>query len=224
METKQHKAPLATDAELIEKIIEGETALFEILIRRYNPLLYKIARSYGLGHHDAEDAMQETHCAAYLQLKSFRHEASYKTWITRIILNKCHHRVNYGNGKYEHSDNELITENAQTMHASGTKDDTEKVIINRELATVLETSLQQLPIPYRSVFVLREMEGFPVAETATLLNITPTNVKVRLNRAKAMLQKQISGYYSSTELFEFHLRYCDGIVNKVFQNIALQQG
>lgn len=220
METLHHKVGLSTDEELINKIIEGETALFEVLIRRYNSLLYKIARTYGLNHHDAEDVMQETHFMAYTQLKNFRQDASYKTWLTKIILHKCYHKLNYGNLKYEKSNRDLIDDNSTFMHSSASKNDTEKMIINKELAAVLEQSLQKLPILYRSVFVLREMEGFSVAETAELLNITPTNVKVRLNRAKVMLQKQLEHFYSSAELFEFHLAYCDKIVKKVFQSIS----
>ena len=223
METLYHKSALSTDEELIKKIIGGEIALFEVLIRRYNPLLYKIARTYGLNHHDAEDMMQEAHFTAYTQLTSFRQEASYKTWLTKILLHKCFHKVNYGNGKYEESDNDIINDNATFMHASNNKQDTERVIMNKELAAILEQSLQQLPMPYRSVFVLREMEGFSVAETAELLGITATNVKVRLNRAKAMLQKQLEHFYTATDLYEFHLRYCDDIVKKVFQKIGESQ-
>ena len=84
---------------------------------------------------------------------------------------------------------------------------------------VLEKSIQNIPVIYRTVFVLRDVEGFSVAETAELLNITATNVKVRLNRAKALLQKEIEQVYSRSELFSFNLIYCDAIVHKVFEKI-----
>jgi len=221
MEKLRVKAGLLPDEAIIQKILSGETALFEVLIRRYNSLLYKIARSYGLLHHDAEDMMQETHFAAYTKLATFRNEASYKTWITRILLHKCYHKLHYGFGKYEETAPDLLTENNLPMQDSA-KQNTERTVINKELAKVLEQSLQQLPLPYRSVFVLREMEGFSVAETADLLQLTATNVKVRLNRAKAMLQKQLEQVYSATEIFEFHLQYCDKIVHHVFDRIANQ--
>ena len=105
-----------------------------------------------------------------------------------------------------------------------TNQDTERIVVNKELAKILEESLQHLPMPYRSVFLLREIEGFSVAETAELLNITQVNVKVRTNRAKAMLQKQLEKFYSSMELYEFHLTYCDKIVKKVFEQIATTGG
>jgi RNA polymerase sigma factor (sigma-70 family) len=216
--TIQHGLSPATDAELIRKILDGETAVFEILIRRYNPLLYKLARTYGLNHQDAEDMMQEAHLSAYLQLRSFRADAAYKTWLSRILLHKCYHRTGYGSGKYETVAGELITDNSNTMY--GSRSDAERSVINRELAAVLEQSLQGLPVIYRAVFVLREMEGFSVAETADLLAITTTNVKVRLNRSKALLQKQLERFYTTADIYEFHLKYCDAIVEKIFQKIG----
>src|SRR4051812_40376008 len=110
MEKQQVKTSLLRDEEIIQKILDGETALFEVLIRRHNPLLYKIARSYGLHHHDAEDVMQETHFAAYTKLGTFRKEALYRTWLTRILLHQCYHKLNYGHGKYEEANNDLLTE------------------------------------------------------------------------------------------------------------------
>ena len=94
MNTIVQKFDLYQDDELIRKIVLGETALFEILIRRYNALLYKMSRAYGFNHQDAEDLMQETHYSAYTGLGSFRFEASYKTWITKILLHKCYHKMN----------------------------------------------------------------------------------------------------------------------------------
>jgi len=223
METTAYPSILFSDEEVIEKIKGGETAFFEILIRRHNATLYKIARSYGLNHQDAEDMMQEAHYAAFRQLHSFRKESSYKTWIARILLHQCYHKVNYGSGKYEHATDSYITGQDWIMPSASNKQDTEKKVLNKELAAILEQSLEGLPVLYRSVFVLREVEGFSVAETAALLDITPTNVKVRLNRAKAMLQKQLEQFYTTTELYEFHLRYCDAIVKNVFDRIRKEK-
>lgn len=219
MEKWKHRTAYTPDEVIVQKLLEGETALFEILIRRYNPLLYKIARSYGFNHQDAEDLMQESHFAAYSGMKSFRKEASYKTWLTKIHLNQCYHKMNSGHKKYESPADE-ITDQSMVMHTSVGKTDTEKRVLNKELATLLEDSLQRLPLPYRNVFVLREIEGFSVAETADLLELTPVNVKVRLNRAKAMLQKQLENYYSTADIYDFHLMYCDKIVQHVFERIA----
>lgn len=215
MEALHVKIGLSSDQEIIRKILDGETALFEVLIRRYNSVLYKIARSYGMNHEDAEDMMQEAHFSAYTQLHAFREEASYKTWLTKILLHKCYHKRNTGPQKFTWTDR--IPEESQSIR---NKQDTEKQVLNKELAIVLEKALMQLPMIYRTVFVLREMEGFSIAETAKLLNISETNVKVRLNRAKALLQKGIEKFYSSSELFEFNLIYCDAVVKRVFDRIC----
>ncbi len=212
MKTIDQKIALPSDEELIQKILGGETAFFEVLIRRYNSLLYKIARTYGLIHQDAEDMMQETHVAAYQQLAKFRGDSSYKTWITRIMLNKCYHKTHYGSLKYERE-----AENETHALIETAAQDADRIISNKELGGILEKSLAAIPLPYRSVFIFREIEAFSVAETAELLHITPTNVKVRLNRAKAMLQKQVENYYSAAEIFEFNLIYCDGMVKRVFE-------
>lgn len=101
----------------IQKIVNGETALFEILIRRYNPVLYKIARSYGFEHEEAKDLLQETHIAAYQKLKQFESRSSYKTWVSKIMVNKCLYKLSYGKDKYEIT-NQLIDENSQPMFSS----------------------------------------------------------------------------------------------------------
>ena len=207
------------DDAVIEKIRNGNLALFEVLIRRYNPVLYKIARSYGFNHQDSEDLMQDTHVAAYTELSKFEHRASYKTWISRIMINRCLYKLKYGYFKNEVPSEQIPESNSLPMHVQGNEHQTEDLLQNRELGKVLEKSLQNIPVNYRTVFVLREIEGFSVAETAQLLDITPINVKVRLNRAKSMLQNEIEKYYTQSEVYSFNQIYCDAIVQKVFERI-----
>ena len=114
---------------------------------------------------------------------------------------------------------EQVSEPVQTS-GSGNGQPEEKMI-NRELATVLENSLQRLPLLYRTVFILREMEGFSVAETAELLGITPVNVKVRLKRARVLLQQKIEQVYTHQDIYSFNLVYCDAIVHQVFTRINI---
>ena len=202
-----------SDESVIQKILEGDTAVFEILIRRYNTVIYRIGRMYGFNHHDTEDLMQDTHVSAYTQLASFEHRASYKTWISRIMINKCIYKLKYGYFKNEIPGEQVYESNSATIQ-------TEQNMLNRELSSVLEKSLESIPVIYRSVFVLREVQGFSVAETAELLGITPVNVKVRLNRAKSLLQKQLEQFYTANEIYSFNLIYCDTIVKRVFDEIS----
>jgi RNA polymerase sigma factor (sigma-70 family) len=212
MNTLVAASEVLSDEKVIQKILEGENAVFEILIRRYNAVIYRIGRMYGFNHHDTEDLMQDTHVSAYTQLAAFEHRASYKTWLSRIMINKCIYKLKYGYFK-----NEIPDENVYESHSATIQ--TEQNMLNRELSSVLEKSLESIPVIYRSVFVLREVQGFSIAETAELLGITPVNVKVRLNRAKTLLQKQLEQFYSANEIYSFNLIYCDNIVTRVFDEI-----
>jgi RNA polymerase sigma-70 factor (ECF subfamily) len=211
----------STEEEIIQKILDGEMALFEVLIRRYNPILYKIARSYDFDHEEAKDLLQEAHIAAYQNLKNFEKRSSYKTWIAKIMVNKCLYKLSYGSSKYEVT-HQTIDENSQPVFSSKNQS-TEANVLNRELSNILEKGLEKIPVHYRTVFVLREIEGLNIAETAETLNITPVNVKVRLNRAKNLLQKELEKYYSKAQLYDFNLIYCDSVVKNVF-NVIKKSG
>jgi RNA polymerase sigma-70 factor (ECF subfamily) len=163
--------------------------------------------------------MQDTHVSAYTELPKFEHRATYKTWISRIMINKCLYKLKYGYFRYEMPSEQKQGSNVQPMHMKVKENQTEQMVLNRELTTVIEKSLQNIPVNYRTVFVLREIEGFSVAETAELLNISSVNVKVRLNRAKALLQKEIEQFYTHVDVYSFNLIYCDAIVHKVFEKI-----
>ena len=206
------------EEELIKKIVDGDKTLFEVLIRRYNSVLYKLARCYGFNHQDAEDIMQETHVSAYTNLKNFQHRASYKTWVSKILIHKCVYKLSYGYFKNEHPGTNEMNDQVKPVF-NQSRMGTEKIILNKELSKVLEKSLEEIPLTYRTVFILREVEGFSTNETAELMNSTPVNVKVRLNRAKTLLQKKLEGFYSSTDIYEFNAIFCDALVKRVINQI-----
>src|SRR6185437_14328488 len=205
------------DADIIKKILEGEPALFELLIRRNNPYLYKIGRSYGYSHEDTQDLMQETFINAYVNLSAFENRSSLKTWLIRIMLNNCAHKLRKFSFTKEKAQ-ETINENSMPMF-SNTTNDTSKTMLNRELNHVIENAMQRLPEEYKMVFALREINGLNGAETAEALNISEGNVKARLSRAKTMLRKEIASIYTAEDLFEFNLIYCDDMVNRVMSRI-----
>jgi RNA polymerase sigma factor (sigma-70 family) len=220
MQSLTERFKVDSDLSVIQKILSGEDSLFEVLIRRYNPVLYKIARSYGFNHQDAEDLMQDAHVAAFMALSDFEGRASYKTWISTIMVNKCLYKLKYGYFKNEFPSDDIAGANNQSM-PNNKENATEAVLLNRELASILEKSLENIPVIYRTVFMFREIEGFSVQETAAALKISPVNVKVRLNRAKSLLQKQIELFYSHNDLYAFNLIYCDAMVQKVFEKISM---
>ena len=205
------------DIAVIQKILNGEFELFELLIRRYNSFLYKTGRSYNYNHQDTQDLMQDTYIDAYASLKKFENRSSFKTWLIKIMLHNCFRKQQKFSFKNEVS-NEIIDKSIP-MFQQQQNTDTSKTVINRELNTVIENALQQVPLDYRLVFSLREMNGLNVIETAAALNISETNVKVRLNRAKTMLRKEIEKTYTATDIFEFNLVYCNAITNSVMDKI-----
>jgi RNA polymerase sigma-70 factor (ECF subfamily) len=205
-----------SDFVIIKKITEGEKELFEILIRRYNPYLYKIGRSYNYNHEDTEDLMQDTFVDVFTNLSKFEGRSTFKTWIIKIMLNNCY-RKSQRSGFRNETPSE-IDERSRPMFA-GSYPDTNKIVMNKELGSIIEKAVNKMPHDYRMVFSLREMTGLNVAETAEALNISEANVRVRLNRAKNMLRKEIEKSYEPSEIFEFNLVYCDRMVERVMTKL-----
>jgi len=208
-----------TDAEVINGILSGNKSLFEILIRRYNPDLYKIGRGYGFSHQDTEDLMQETFISSFQNLSKFENRSSFKTWIIRIMLNQCYHKSHKLDYQNKPGIEISVNQNSGAMYLTTKHSNPDRSVVNKELKNVIETALKNLPEDYRMTFTLRELTGLNVAQTAELLNITTTNVKVRLNRAKMMLRKEIEKIYSPEDIYEFNLIYCDKIVDEVMKKI-----
>lgn len=205
-----------TEAEIIKRILDGEKAIYEIIVRRFNPYLYKIGRSYNYKHEDTQDLMQETFIDAYKSLTQFEGRSDFKTWIIRIMMNNCYRKKEKSSFKNEIA--KEVNDNSTPMFTNS-NNDTEKIIQNRELGHIIEGTLSEIPYDYRMVFTLREITGMNISETASLMNISEANVKVRLNRAKAMLRNEMEKSYSAKELFEFNLIYCDAIVENVMKRI-----
>lgn len=207
-----------SELDIARRIINGEKSLFEIIVRRYNPYLYKVGRSYKFDHEDTQDLMQETFIDTYRNLDKFEGRSAFKTWIIRIMLNNCYRKrqkLDIKNKAFEDT-----TENSPAMSKSEDKDNgTEKIVQTRELAQIIEEALTRIPEDYRMVFSLREINGLNVAETASLLNISEANVKVRLNRSKAMLRELVEKSYSANELYSFNAIYCDAMTKRVMDII-----
>lgn len=209
-----------TDTEIISRVLQGETKLYELIVRRFNPYLYKVGRSYNFGHEDTQDLMQDTFVDAYRNLSHFEQRSNFKTWLIRIMLSNCYHKKEKASYRYEDTGvqiNEKMQPMFETMDL-----DTSKQINNRELGYLIETSLEKIPEEYRMVFSLREINGFNVEETSEILHISTSNVKTRLSRAKSMLRKQFENAYSPLDLYEFNLIYCDAIVERVMAEIAVK--
>lgn len=216
--TDRKQKELLSDSELIPLILSGDASLFEIIIRRYNPYLFKIGRSYGYKQEDTEDLIQETFISAYTSLKNFKGHSSFKTWVVRIMLNHCYHKREKFSFKYEFPSDSIEKKKTTpvfTLRNNGPA----RIVMNNELKNIIENAILRLSKEYRLVFTLRELNGMSTRETAEALNISESNVKVRLKRAKSMLQQEIRKIYSPEEIFEFNLIYCNRIVENVLKEI-----
>lgn len=205
-----------TDFEIIDKVVAGETKLFEVLIRRNNAALYKIGRSYRYNHHDTEDLMQEAYIAAFYSLLKFEKRSSFKTWLSRVMINLCYQKKQRSSFK-----NEIPLENNDIgkVVPMFQQPSTMETPVNKELGRVLENAISKIPEDYRIVFTLRELNGLSISETTEALQISESNVKVRLNRAKKLLRSEIEKMYAPEDIFEFNLIYCDRMVQTVMSKI-----
>ncbi|TWF42802.1 RNA polymerase sigma-70 factor (ECF subfamily) [Chitinophaga polysaccharea] len=207
------------DNEIINKILAGEKKLFEQLMRRHNPSMFRIGMTILNNDADVEDVMQTAYINAYQHLSSFRQEAAFGTWLKRIMINECNQQLKKRK-RGVREDISVIDE----YHSAGmteTKESPVARVIDKELGEALEHALMQVPEKYRVVFVMREIEQLSNAETAQVLQISSVNVKVRLLRAKLILRGKISEYYKNDLVFPFHLIRCDRIVNKVMNQLGI---
>ncbi len=213
------------DVEVVRRVQAGEAELFEILMRRHNQRLYRVARAIVKDESEAEDVMQEAYVNAYTHLHQFAERAQFSTWLTRIAVHEALARVRRQARLTEFDEAEEAGE--QMMPAfSTTGRNPEQQASNAELRALLETAIAGLPQSYRLVFVLREVEGLSTAETAETLEVTEETVKTRLHRGRALLREELfqRAGIATSSAFEFHLSRCDRIVKNVLERIAALNG
>lgn len=176
-----------SDSEIIDKIKKGDTNLYQVIVHRYNGYLYKVGKSYGFHHSDIEDLMQETYIKAFEHLKDFEGRSSLKTWLVHIMYNSCFHKKQKPSFRREQPASEHLENEPSGLYSKKTVDGNHTVQ-NHELRKMIDETILQIPEEYRMVFTLREEAGLSTSETAHILNISEDNVKVRLSRARKMLQ------------------------------------
>jgi RNA polymerase sigma-70 factor (ECF subfamily) len=195
-----------SDRAAVRAILQGRKELFEIIVRRYNPLLRNHAR--------AEDAMQNAYLRAFLNLRRFRGAAAFSTWLTRIMINECLMLLRREKRFVDETLAEIVpielpaqgAEAPDTLHAE-------------EMKTALEHAIQSLPRNQRTVYLLREVQNLSVADTAAHLGLSPANVKVLLHRAREQLKTRLLQNAAGVELFAYSARYCDPLTAKVMQAV-----
>ena len=191
----------ANEIGLIARILAGEKELFHELIRPYERMVYLTLFSIVRNETDAEDGAQEAVINAYRHLASFRGDAKFSTWLTTIAINEGRKRLR----KAKNSAEESIDEEAEAHEGDYTpapltdwREIPLEALERKELREALRVAVVELADIYRQVFTLRDLEELNVEETAQALGINPGAVKVRLHRARMMLQKRLVPFLKTT--------------------------
>ena len=208
-----------SDEEIVRRIVAGERELFELLLRRYNQRVFRAVRAVLRTPDDAEDVMQQAYVSAYRHLHQFEGRSSFATWLTRIALREATAR-NRKNLSHLHVVPELGGENSMNDFPEPGPDPEARAVTGNLMQHV-EAEVAALPEHYRSVLLLREVEGLSTEETASCLEISTDVVKTRLHRARTMLRDALyrRAGVGLQSIFTFGSTRCDRVVARVMEEI-----
>ena len=222
VETALSPLELVTDEEVVARVLAGEKLLFELLMRRHNQRVYRTIRAILGTDADAEDVMQQTYLNAYSHLASFAGNARFSTWLTSIAVNEALGRRRRAGAAELRIVKPIADEDDPILQIRSQAPDPEQQVMSSELASLLEQEVMSLPEHYRTVVVLRQVEGLSTEETADSLGLSTDVVKTRLRRARVMLREALldRAGLSFERLFAFPATRCDRVVTAVMQRIA----
>jgi RNA polymerase sigma-70 factor (ECF subfamily) len=204
---------------VVERVKAGDTALYEILMRRYNQRLYRVARAILRDVAEAEDVMQDAYVRAYEHLHQFEGRAPFSAWLTRIAVREALGRVRLRN-RSQHLEE---TDHNGEMNMVEPSPDPEQIASRMEVGRLLEEALLSLPEQYRTVVILRDVEELSTSETADALDITEENVKVRLHRGRTIVRGWLFARVGTNakSAFPFMGVRCDRVVSGVFARLHI---
>ena len=211
------------DSVLASRSVEGDDRAFEALMRRFNQKLFRVARSILRNDADAEDALQEAYLQAYRRLPDFRGDSQLGTWLTRIVINQSLMRLRAGKrDRVVLSFTQGDDDDPRDLDVADEKAESPTdAAFRAEIRRLLEHHIDALPLPMRTVLVMRDVEEMSVQETADSLGIPPATVRTRLFRARAMLRDMLArGTDTATlDVFGFDGERCDRIVAGVLARL-----
>ena len=184
--------PAQRDAELIARILGGERELFHELVRPYEKSVYMAAYAILQNESEAEDAAQETVLKALKNLRNFRAESKFSTWLISIVINEARGRLRHARVvKFDSLDSSQEDDEGAPVPAviSDWREVPLETLERKELRQMLQTAITSLPPIYRETLLLRDVEELSIAETAAALGVSEGVVKTRLLRARLMMQK-----------------------------------
>ena len=208
-----------SDDEVVRRVVAGERELFELLLRRYNQRVYRAVRAVLRNPNDTEDVMQQAYVNAYRHLHQFEGRASFPTWMTAIAIREASAR-----NRRTLSHLQLVPGLQGEDIMSDVREpgpDPEERAVAADLMQHVEAEVAALPETYRSVLLLREVEGLSTEETAECLELTTDVVKTRLHRARTMLRDALYRRAGAglQNIFSFGAQRCDRVVAKVMEQI-----
>ncbi len=211
---------LISDEEVVKRVLAGEIDLFEIIMRRHNRRLYRVVRSILGSNSEVEQVMQDAYVSAYAHLEQFAERSKFSTWLTKIAVYEALARSKRQK-RFVDMDSIAESDKEHSNMLASRQRNPEEQLLDMEIKDLLEHSVEALPELYRSVFVMREIEGLDTAETADCLGISEENVKTRLHRARALVRSELYTRTGATlsQAFDFHLSRCDRVVAAVFKRI-----
>ncbi len=205
-----------SDAEVVRRVLDGDTAVFEILMRRYNQRVYRAVRAVLRDDAEVEDVMQQAYLNAYAHLGQFAERAQFSTWLIRIAVNEALARIRK-RGRLELDGGEDVI-----AFAASDTPDPEQQALTSQMRAVVEAEVEALPMSYRTVLVLRDVEGLSTAEAASCLGVSEDVVKTRLHRARAMVRDGLTRRAGVTveSIYEFGNSRCDRVVAAVMARLS----
>lgn len=202
----------------------GDREAFRAIMQRCNQRLFRIARAVVRDDAEAEDVLQEAYTRAFAAIAGFRGEAGIATWLTRIVLNEAHGRLRSRRPTTDLDEVEMAQASAQVLPFPGRNgpEDPEADAARAQIRRILEGAIDDLPEPFRLVFILREVEELSVEETAAHLGIRPETVKTRLHRARRRLREALDAQLADVMVgaYPFLGARCERITEAVLRRLA----
>ncbi len=192
-----------TDEFLVEKAKIGDYRAFEDLVNRYEAKVYRLALRFLRNPEDAEDALQESFLQVHRGLKNFEGRSSFSTWLYRLATNVCLMKIRHRSTEPSH----LVPLEENLPHHQGSGNSSlddwterpEDALLTKESKEKMLEAMGKLPLDYRAVFILRDIEGLSNFEVGEALGISVAAVKSRLHRARLTLRGMLSGYFRKGE-------------------------
>ena len=189
--------PLTDELKLVRAAKAGDIGAFEQLVHRYDRNVFRIAQHITQNREDAEDVVQDAFLKAYENLKNFQEQSKFYTWLVRIAVNEALMRLRRRRPERMVSlDEEVKTdEDSMPREVADWSPNPEQLYTQSELRDILTKTIQGLPSSFRTVFVLRDVEGLSTEETAEALDLSIPAVKSRLLRARLQLRERLNKYF-----------------------------